>query len=888
MTRPSPRFYEFGPFLLDTRERLLVRRDGESIPLRAKVFDTLVALVENSGHALTKDELMARLWPDAFVEEGSLTQNVSRLRKVLGEGGEDYIETLPGRGYRFVAEVRELEGDDAALVVRRRTRARIITTEVTEDDAAEETPAAIPSGRASGLRLSGEMDLSELLESRPNNLAGHLTQLIGRTRELEETVELLRRGGVRLLTFTGAGGSGKTRLAAHAAARSLGEFADGAFFIDLAPVGEPRLVASAAARALGVKESGARPLEEELKEFLRARKMLLVLDNFEHLLAAAPLVSELLAAARELKIVVTSRALLRLSAEREIVVPPLALPEGGAHGASPDELLAYPAIELFAARARQAHPAFALDGGCAREVAEICSRLDGLPLAIELAAARVKLMSPRAILSRLENRLKLLTGGARDLPARQRTMRAAVEWSHDLLDEDEKTLFRRLSVFAGGITLEAVEAICADRGLVGADSDTSPPESTNIDERRAARNPQPATRDPQLEVLDALASLLDKSLLARGEGVGGEPRFRMLEVVREYALEALEASGEGEATRRSHACHFVALAERAHPELSRERVAEWLEVLEEQHDNLRAALRWLIEREPETAARLAGSMFRFWVLHGHLSEGRGWMEKVSGRAKDISPAALWRVLNGSFHLARHQGDYAAAREFCEAGLVAAKASGDKYFVAVSNRASGLLSLLLGDHAAARAFLEVSLRLARESDDEMTMMTSLHTLAELARTEGDYAEARRLNEECLPYFKRAGNREGASVTLNNLGAAAYYEGDFEDALSYYTEAAEIAQELDYKVSLALALDGLAALAAKGGRAEQAALVAGAADALRESISFELEPADRQFRELYIAESRARLDAATFDAALARGRALPPEQAVAVALSHDPAN
>lgn len=488
-------------------------------------------------------------------------------------------------------------------------------------------------------------------------------------------------------------------------------------------------------------------------------------------------------------------------------------------------------------------------------MAEICEQLDGLPLAVELAAARGKLMSPRAILKRLENRLSLLTGGARDLPARQRTMRAAVEWSHGLLDDEEKTLFRRLSVFAGGFTLEAAEAVCVGSGPGGSDA-------------------------PRLDVLDVLTSLLDKSLLVRKEGPGGEPRFRLLEVVREYALEALGASGEGEFVRRSHARHFAALAERAHPELSRARVREWVLLLEGQHDNLRAALRWSIEHEPETAARIAGSVWRFWVLHGHLTEGRGWLEKVLGRGEAVPAQARLKALGGGFHVSRHQGDYAAGREFCEAGLAESTALGDKRSVALFSRATGLLALLSGEHERARAFLQESLALSREMNDEWGVTTSLSTMAELARTEGQYAEARRLSEECLLHFKRLGNREAESVILCNIGASAFYEGDFEDSRRCYDGAMRIAQELGYKVSVALALDGLAALSCERGEMRRATLMAGAAVALRESISFELEPTDRQFRERYLAKTRAALGDTLFDAALEQGSALSPEQSLAL--------
>ncbi|HEY0386507.1 MAG TPA: protein kinase, partial [Pyrinomonadaceae bacterium] len=431
-------------------------------------------------------------------------------------------------------------------------------------------------------------------EPHPNNLSTELSPLIGREQEVSAISNLLRQEEVRLLTLSGIGGTGKTRLAQAVARQMLSEFTDGAFFIELSPISDPALVVSEIAQPLGLKEAGGTPLKSLLKTFLHERAVLLAIDNFEHVTAAAPLVAELLAAAPRLKVLVTSRALLHLSLEHEFSVPPLALPSPETFPAA-DELMRYAAITLFVERARAARHGFILTDENARAVAEVCARLDGLPLAIELAAARVKLLTPQAILSRLENRLKLLTGGAKDLPARQQTMRGAISWSYDLLEEDERKLMQRLAVFNGEFYLEAAEAVCAGG------EELSSPEYGSQAKAQSAHKAQSADAastslypppTPIMDVLDGVASLVDKSLLVQKEQDDREPRFRMLAVVREYATERLAESGEMDAIRSQHAHFFLALAETAEPELVGAHQAEWLGRLEAEHDNLRSALEW--------------------------------------------------------------------------------------------------------------------------------------------------------------------------------------------------------------------------------------------------------------------------------------------------------
>src|SRR5919107_1508387 len=447
------------------------------------------------------------------------------------------------------------------------------------------------------------------LDARTNNLPAQPTPLVGRESELGEVRDLLRAEGLRLLTLTGPGGIGKTRLGLQVAAELLDEFEDGVFFVALDPITASALVASAIAEPLGVVEAWDQPLEEGLKDYLGGKELLLVLDNFEQVLGGAPLVGNLLAACPKLKVLATSRSGLRVYGEQEYPVPPLELPRPGRLPPI-DRLSQYEAVRLFIERAKAARPDFSVTDENAPAVAEICARLDGLPLAIELAAARVKLLTPGAMLERLGSRLKLLTGGARDLPERQRTLRGAIEWSHALLEEGEQVLFRRLAVSSGGRTLEALEAICDAEG------------------------------DLPVDAFEGVSSLLDKSLLVREEGPEEESRLVMLETIHEYAREKLRESGEAEGVSGLHAQYFLAFAEEAEAELEGPDQASWMERLEADHDNFRAALSWLLEAgEAESALRIGGALWLFWRSRGHLSEGRRWLsEGLSGG--DAAPAGV--------------------------------------------------------------------------------------------------------------------------------------------------------------------------------------------------------------------------------------------------------
>ncbi len=686
------------------------------------------------------------------------------------------------------------------------------------------------------------------LRETPSNLPERPLTLVGRDGELREIVRTLTNPDVQLLTLTGPGGTGKTRLAQSVGHELRPAFVDGIFFVDLAQVRDPALIAPAIAKELDVTESGGKPVDEALTGYLRGRTMLLVLDNFEQVLDAGPLLASLVAAAPRLKLLVTSRAILRLSVEHEFAVPPLALPDADLVP-SLDELAACGSVRLFVERARTARRDFALTEENAPAVAEICRKLDGLPLAIELAAARIKVLTSSALLERLDERLKLLTGGARDLPARQRTMRGAVEWSYDLLNSDDKRAFERLAVFAGGGTLSIAEAVCGS-------GDGS-----------------------ELELLDAVESLIEKSLLRRTPTSGEEVRFRMLEVVREFALERLRESGDADEIERRHAQAYLELAERVAPEVVSTRAADVLDQLEEEHDNLRAALRWMLDRDAESCLRLAVALRHLWLIRGHLTEGRRWFETIldrSAAAPDALRSLAWRAVG---HQAMELGDLAAARGHFDESLRIARTADDPLQVGSASYGLGNIELMLGDVPAARTCFNESLAVGRELGFDLLTGNALTGLGELARVEGEWATAHRLYREALDIARRMENIDAVSTLLGNLGAVATEEGDLDAAEELYTEALAIDRNLGSNSGISCALDGFAAIAAGRGDWTRAVRLAGAAEALRSATHVELQPLDRSFRDRYLLAVREHVSEADFDIALAEGAALTLDEAIA---------
>ena len=766
--------------------------------------------------------------------------------------------------------------------------------------------------------------------ARMGALPNPLTSLIGREREIGSITDLLRHREVQLVTLTGAGGVGKTRLAVAAAQQLRAEFSDGMCFVALAPLADPDLVAATIARAAGLREADDRPLIDVLATFLREKLLLLVMDNFEHVSAAAVQVANLLAVCPQLKALVTSRERLRVRGEREIPIRPLVLPQR--HPRPSLELLTqFEAVRLFVERAQQANPDFAVDNANAPAVAELCHRLDGLPLAIELAAARIAVLSPMTLLARLEQRLPLLTGGARDLPSRQQTMRGTIAWSYDLLTEAEQVLFRRLAVFAGGFTIEAAEAVSSSQ---------------------SGRS-----------VLDLVASLADKSLLGRSASHDRNSRFVMLETIREFGWEQLTASGEAETVRGAHAAWCLALAEEAEPGLWGADQVDWLDRLDHEKDNLRAALNWTQNRgEIGPATRLGAALWRFWERKGYLSEGRSHLASILALSPGpASFAARCGALTGMGVLAALQGDYDQAIRYSEDALEGWQQLGDHRGIArsllclaavaryrddfagaeslghqslaayrtIDDRSGaghvlthlGMLAWLQGNHATGIAYYEEALAHLRDVGDQSGIFEILLELARGARDAGDLARATPLFEECLALATSMNDGASRGRALTELGGVARLRGDHARATDLLIEATALAQEtgdrrqlaylawylgdvdiatgdvgsaaaryaealglflpMGNRVGIAQCLEKLARCALMRGRLSSAARLLGSSTAIFSAIGV-TPPPDRD-PATDVASLSPRLSPAEFARAWDAGQALTPAEAAAEALA-----
>lgn len=720
------------------------------------------------------------------------------------------------------------------------------------------------------------------LDAHPNNLPTDPTPLVGRERELEALRGLLLRADLRLVTLHGPGGAGKTRLSLRAAAELSEHFTDGVYFVALAAVRDSHLFLPVVAQTLSVRESGGQPLMEGMATALGQKRLLVVLDNLEQIAGdVAPVVADLLLKVPGLKLLVTSQALLRVRGEHVFEVPPLALP-GGKRKLSARTLARYPAIQLFVERAQAIKPDFELTDASAPIVAEICARLDGLPLAIELAAARTKILPPLAILERLSahleaggpsGRLKLLTGGARDLPERQRTLLNTLAWSHDLLTAEEQALFRRLAGFLGGWTIEAVETIGA------------------------------AVGDLDLDVLDGLESLADKSLIRREEGTNeGEPRFLMLQSIREYGLERLDHSGEMEIMRQAHAEYYLALAREAELALAGPEQQRWLGRLEDDHENLRAALEWARDRrDAGLALQLAGTLGRFWVTRGYHGEGRDWLRvalaladgqsPMGGEAllaADVEPAiapARAKSLHRLGTIDLDLGDYARAAAHLREALDLYRALGDARGAAIALNGLGGTARYQGDYAGAQALFEESLALLRAQGDDAAVPGRLMNLGQVVARQGDYARAEALFEESLGLSRQQGNTRAVVLTLESLGVLALSQGDLARAAPLCRESLSHAWQLGMKYEVSLLLNYLGEIERRQERPERAVRLFAASEALHGEIGGTL-PADEQAEfARSIGQLREALGEAAFSVAWAEGQSTPAAEIISGVL--DPA-
>ena len=696
-----------------------------------------------------------------------------------------------------------------------------------------------------------------------NNLPAQLTPLVGRKREAAAVRATLTRPEVRLLTLTGPGGVGKSRLGLRVAEDVAGHFPEGLCLVSLAPIRDPERVVPTIAQTLGLREVDERPLHEYLKDYLRDKRLLLLLDNFEHVAEAAPAVAEVLASCPQVKALVTSRAVLHLSGEHEFPVAPLERPKSQ-NLPDPEGLARYGAVKLFVDRVREIKPDFRLTEANAAAVAEICARLDGLPLAIELAAARIKLLPPEAMISRLRNRLPLLNAGRLDLPARQRTLRNTIEWSHDLLETGEQRLFRRLAVFSGGCTLHAAEEVGN------------------------------AADDPPMEVLEALGGLLDKSMLRQEEGADGELHFTMLETIREYAQERLGESGEEETYRRAYSAYYLDLAEEAEPKLTTEYRGAWLRRLEAEHDNLQAVfLRSLGQGEVETQLRFGGALWWWiWLQKGSLGEGRRRLECMLGMLERTDPspptAARAKVLCGAGWMALVQGDYAVAHSRLEESVVVARETGDEMTLAFSLSFLSVLMAYGDESGSATSPGEESVELFRETDKRWGLALCLNNLGIVKDANADSAAAVALFEESAAMFRELGDGWGLCLPLKHLGAVASRQGDYGRAEELYRETLVQCRDLDDMWLISVCLEDLAEVASSQSQYTRAARLFGAAEALREEIGTAKYALRRDDYDRAVESARVGLGEQTFTGEWAEGRKMMLTGAVEHALARPEAS
>ncbi len=768
---------------------------------------------------------------------------IARLEELRLVANENRIEAELGLG-RHDAMIGELE----ALIAEHPGRERLRSLHMLALYRAGRQADALDAYQAARQTLLDDLGLEpgpelreleqailrqdEGLSRRPlprSNVPVPASTLVGRRRELDEVTSALR-GPTRVLTLTGPGGSGKTRLSIEAANVLANELVDGAYFVALDAIRDPALLLPAIAEAVAVKESGDRSLPESIAERLAGRQALLVIDNFEQLAEAAPVLSEVLEAAPGLSFLVTSRSALRVSGEQEYPLDPLDLED---------------AVALFVERARGADPRFALTDENAAAVEEICGRLDGLPLAVELAAARTKLLPPDAMLALLDERLDLLSRGPRNLPERHRALRDTVAWSYDLLGPDEKSLFAQLSVFGGGFTLESAVAVCNAS-------------------------------------LDGVATLLDDSLLER-DG----PRFKMLETIREYALEQLVAEEEHEPddVRRRHAQHFLKLAE-SDPVPEQ---AAWLARMDAERDNFREALSWLLDtREASLGLRLAAALWEFWWVRGHLAEGRGWLDEALLRGRSASPELRARALHASGSLATRQGDYESAGDLFQESLAIWEELGDAAGTARSLLSMGTVAAEQGDQERAIELSERAAQLYDESGDQRGHALAISNLGGIALERGEYARAASLSEQAYGLFETLEDSEGMAFALVNQGFAALSENEHDRAIDLLRQALRRLAELEFRDVIGYCFEGLAAVLAFTERPEEAARLLGAAEALRESLGVGLAPAEQTTHDETVAAVRSALPEDRFGADWRQGREMPLEDAITYALDEESAH
>jgi predicted ATPase/class 3 adenylate cyclase len=699
--------------------------------------------------------------------------------------------------------------------------------------------------------LSADFPSIRSLDVLPNNLPRQLTSFIGREKEVAEVKRLLSTA--YLVTLTGSGGAGKTRLALQVAAEVVEDYPDGVWVAEFAPIADPTLVPKTVASSLSVPEQPGREMIDTLIDALRSKTLLLVLDNCEHLLAAcADLSAGILRACPQVRILATSREGLGVPGETLWRVPSLSLPDARRLPPSED-LVLYEALRLFVDRAVAATPEFTVTSQNAAAVAQVCQRLDGIPLAIELAAARVKVLAVEQIAVRLDDRFRLLTGGSRIVLPRQQTLGAAIDWSYNLLSESERVILRRLAVFAGGWTLEAAEAICAGGGV-------------EVD-----------------QVLDLLTSLVDKSLVL-AETHHGEARYRLLETLRQYGWDRLFAIQEATEIQKRHRTWYRDLAERADAGMHGPEETMWLNRLEVEHDNLRAALGWSTteEEDAEIRVRLAAALYRFWYYHTHWAEGRKWVETAFAGSRDIKSVIRVRALYGEGLLVWGQGDYGRAMALYEESLALARELGDQTGIVSALMGRGLVTMGQGDFDAATALFEESLQLSWKLESRWWVAMVLVQMGTAVRHKGDYAKAVALCEESLAMSRTLGTKRQIAYALRATGHAVRLLVDLERAAGLYRESLALFKETGDKFVATECIEGLALIASAQGHYERAARLFGVDEAARETFGITMPRPEAGDQEHFWATIRERPEGTALAAAWAEGRAMTLEQAIEYAL------
>jgi predicted ATPase/DNA-binding winged helix-turn-helix (wHTH) protein len=854
------RVYRFGPFTLDL-ERVMLSRDEQPLRLAHKAIEVLGVLVQNRGQVVEKDYLMERVWPDQFVSESSITQHIYVLRKTLGDAGDEYIVTISGRGYKFVAAVSE---DPMSGIPDSGVHQHPVIGESEQSSegslatgrrASSEGTGPLESAQGQSLASQGETG-ARSAERRRTNLPAEPTRLVGRDRDVRAIKELLRQDSVRILTLTGAPGSGKTRLAIRVASDLADEYHDGVHFVGLAHLSDPALIIPTLGQVLGVGEDGKRTIAECVRAHLEDKNTMLVLDNFEHLITGELAVLELVESCPGLKILVTSRIVLNLRVEQEYQVQPLDVRWPGKQD-SLDLIATCASVALFVERARAVKSEFSLTTSNAATIAELCAQLDGLPLAIELAAPRLRFLTAEALLGRLGKRLGLLSGGPRDLPVRQQNLRNMIQWSYDLLTGDERILFRRLGVFVGGFTLEAAETVCG------------------------------AVAGERIDVIGLLSSLIDKNMVQSGPiDRGARQRYGILETIREFALEELSRSSEMPNLRRQHADFFCRVAEEAEPMLVGPKLLSTLDLLASEIGNLRAVIEWSVAGgSAEVGMRIMCATKRFWRMRASITEGRARVEGLLGFRNGVQPRVIAHALRTAAFFIRHQGQLDRANQYTKEALSISRGSGDHRGEAEALKDSAAVHVFQQEFDQALPCLKQSYELFSQVGAKGRMALVLNDLGAVCFHLGRFDEANSYYIRSVDLSEDLQDEWGLAFTLQNQGVLLVKTREFEQAMQLLGKSMQLAQRVGDSLVISTCLETVAELLYESKDFERMICLLGAADALRNACGYTVPAFDKPKHEKMVSMAKTHLNAGRYESAWQQGKSMSAAESMAYAFMTD---